>query len=316
MVIKLEAFREIYINNLANQCVIDCFADLCSGWTQETFRQVVMTLTRKGAAPIKLWFDSPEEMTVLSNKRPALQELFRIMDHNNVGRIDTLEIFAVILISIQGKFEIILQNMMTIFGFNNENEFSRDEFHFFLDCMFRGLLKLAIPKGSKKPIHPGKKMTQSDIETLVSQIFPNNIDLIERSDFIERMTPSKDITQMIQYFHTTCLQSVVDYRQRILDRIQITHFVRKLLLDVTRSVYAKIKEIEDLKAIKAKEEEIKQKELQDQYQQQNLDSSISNNLEVSMDQREALQSKGVYIDPSNPRKIFHKDSQRRMWKQQ
>jgi len=31
-----------------------------------------MTLTRKGAAPIKLWFDSPEEMTVLSNKRPAL----------------------------------------------------------------------------------------------------------------------------------------------------------------------------------------------------------------------------------------------------
>jgi len=48
--------------------------------------------------------------------------------------------------------------MMTIFGFNNENEFSRDEFHFFLDCLFRGLLKLAIPRGHKKPLHPGKKM--------------------------------------------------------------------------------------------------------------------------------------------------------------
>ena len=47
---------------------------------------------------------------------------------------------------------------MTIFGFNNENEFSRDEFHFFLDCFFRGLLKVAIPKGQKKPLHPGKKM--------------------------------------------------------------------------------------------------------------------------------------------------------------
>lgn len=65
-------------------------------------------MTRRGAAPIKLWFDSSDEMTVLSNKRPALAELFKVMDTNKVGRIDTLELFAVILISIQGKFEIIL----------------------------------------------------------------------------------------------------------------------------------------------------------------------------------------------------------------
>ncbi len=89
-------------------------------------------MTRKGASPIKLWFDNPEEMTVLSNKRPALQEIFKLLDTNHVGRIDTMELFANILISTQGKFETILQNMMLIFGFNNENEFSRDEFHFFL----------------------------------------------------------------------------------------------------------------------------------------------------------------------------------------
>ena len=51
----------------------DCYADMCGGWTQETFRQVIMTMTRKGAAPIKLWFDNPvEEMTVLSNKKQAI----------------------------------------------------------------------------------------------------------------------------------------------------------------------------------------------------------------------------------------------------
>ena len=79
-----------------------------------------------------------------------------------------MELFAPILISIQGKFETILSNIMMIFGFNNENDFSRDEFHFFLDCLLRGLLKLLIPKGEKKPINSGKKLACQSIETLVT----------------------------------------------------------------------------------------------------------------------------------------------------
>ena len=86
------------------------------------------------------------------------------MDTSNVGRIDTMELFATILLSIDGKLETILSNMMIIFGFSNENEFSRDEFHFFLDCLFRGLLKLLIPKGFRKPVHPGKKISCVSIE--------------------------------------------------------------------------------------------------------------------------------------------------------
>jgi hypothetical protein len=40
-----------------------------------------MTMTRKGAAPIKLWFDNPhEEMTVVSNKREAISDIFKLMD--------------------------------------------------------------------------------------------------------------------------------------------------------------------------------------------------------------------------------------------
>lgn len=60
--------------------------------------------------PIKLWFDSPEEMIVLSNKRNALVEIFKMMDTSKLGRIDTMELFAVILISIEGKFEILLNS--------------------------------------------------------------------------------------------------------------------------------------------------------------------------------------------------------------
>lgn len=77
MEMSLAEFRQTYFNNLTvdafQQCVPDCYADMCGGWTQETFRQVIMTMTRKGAAPIKLWFDNPvEEMTVLSNKKQAI----------------------------------------------------------------------------------------------------------------------------------------------------------------------------------------------------------------------------------------------------
>ena len=92
---------------------------------------------------------------------------------------------------------------MVIFGFNNENEFSRDEFHFFLDCLFRGFFKLLIVPSENKdymkpatsiwsrkklaPLHSGRKISSADLEKLVSQVFPPNIEVVERSDFIELM---------------------------------------------------------------------------------------------------------------------------------
>ncbi len=70
---SLAEFKAIYFKTLTvdeyQQCLPECFSDLCSGWTQETLRQVILTLTRNGSAPIKLWYDSAEEMCALSNKR-------------------------------------------------------------------------------------------------------------------------------------------------------------------------------------------------------------------------------------------------------
>jgi hypothetical protein len=117
--------------------------------------------------------------------------------------------------------ETIFQNMMVIFGFGNEREFSRDEFHFFLDCLFRGLFKLLIvtlPDQVDKPpepatsiwererlkpapLHPGKRLAPGEIDKLVSQVFPNNIEIMERSDFIELMQPSKEISEILTYVH-------------------------------------------------------------------------------------------------------------------
>jgi hypothetical protein len=79
-----------------------------------------------------------------------------------------LELFAVILISLEGTFDIILNNIMGIFGFGDVNEFHIDECHYFLDCLFRGLIKLTIPKKEKKPIYSGKKIPSNEIELLVA----------------------------------------------------------------------------------------------------------------------------------------------------
>jgi hypothetical protein len=57
---------------------------------------------------------------------------------------------------------------MVIFGFSEEGKFYRDECHFFLDCLFRGIMKLVIPKKDKKPVYPGFKIGFSEIEMLIA----------------------------------------------------------------------------------------------------------------------------------------------------
>jgi hypothetical protein len=126
-----------------------------------------------------------------------------------------------------------MTNNMVIFGLGNESNFSRDEFHFFLDCLFRGLFKLFIvvsPSSQQPlsphthsmhsrrkpvPLNPGRKLASADIEKLVSQIFPSNIDILERSDFVEFMSspsPSnKEVCELLRYFHERCLSSVGAY---------------------------------------------------------------------------------------------------------
>mmetsp|Transcript_32269 Transcript_32269/g.31559 ORF Transcript_32269/g.31559 Transcript_32269/m.31559 type:complete len:129 (-) Transcript_32269:588-974(-) len=127
-------------------------------------------------------------MVIMSNKRNALNELFKVLDCFQYGRVDTLELLAVILISLEGKFDIILQNIMGIFGFCDPQEFHIDEFHYFLDCLFRGMLKLAIPKKERRPINGGKKIPSNEVNMLVMQIFPKDVSTLKRIQFVEQMT--------------------------------------------------------------------------------------------------------------------------------
>ena len=99
--------------SLQKFCLPEFFLDLAAGWSQETFRQVYMTMTKKETIPLKLWLDSPEEMRIISNKRQQLTDLYEWLNYRKLKRIDTLELFAVIVIAVQGKPETQLNSKFT-----------------------------------------------------------------------------------------------------------------------------------------------------------------------------------------------------------
>ena len=51
-----------------------------------------------------LWFDNPNNMEVISNKKQALQETFQLFDVKKLGRIDATELFSVILFMSKGDY--------------------------------------------------------------------------------------------------------------------------------------------------------------------------------------------------------------------
>lgn len=112
-----------------------------------------------------------------------------------------------------------MNNVMNIFGFADPNEFHLDECHYFLDCLFRGLMKLTIPKKEKKPIYLGKKVPSNEIELLVAQIYPKDKTILERSKFIDAMNSNKDVTNIINYFHEALSKCVIGYRSKMMERL-------------------------------------------------------------------------------------------------
>jgi hypothetical protein len=69
-----------------------------------------MTMTKKESVPLKLWMDSAEEMRIISNKRQSLVELFEWLDFRQLKRIDTMQLFAAIVCSIDGRLEQIINS--------------------------------------------------------------------------------------------------------------------------------------------------------------------------------------------------------------
>ena len=99
-------------------------------------------------------------MAPLSNKREELLKIFEHMNHRKHGRIDAMELYSSCLLSCDGKFEDFLNNMILIYGFTDQEHhlnITSEEFHLFLDSMFRGVMTFVTP-----PIHIANLVKQRD----------------------------------------------------------------------------------------------------------------------------------------------------------
>jgi len=76
------------------------------------------------------------------------------------------------------------KDMVGVFGFKTDIEFSRDEFFLFLDCVLRGLSKLLIVKGQNKPTPKIKRISSASLNDIVNWIYKPGEDYINREEFL------------------------------------------------------------------------------------------------------------------------------------
>ena len=65
--------------------------EIFKGYTQDTFSSIIQKLTNKNTSPLALYYDSPQALTTLSKKKPALDRIFKFLDFNHMERIDAYE---------------------------------------------------------------------------------------------------------------------------------------------------------------------------------------------------------------------------------
>ena len=88
------------------------------------------------------------------------------------------------LILSKGSYEIYLKTVVDIFGFENAGKITRNEFFFFLDCLYRALPKALIIKGEKTTIEMNIRLDFQDINRFIENIFEEKLEL-ERNEIYE-----------------------------------------------------------------------------------------------------------------------------------
>ena len=91
------------------------------------------------------------------------------------------------------------------------------------------------------------RLDPSDIKKLSSIIFRDGRTNLDRSQFIKMVELFPESFSLIDYFHEAYMQSIIKFREKLLERLQVTQFIRKMLLEMQKHMYDAIKDIEETK---------------------------------------------------------------------
>ena len=136
--------------------------------------------------------------------------MFDALDTKQLGRIDSMELLTVLAFSAKGNFSQLMENIVLVFGFESEGDITKDEYHFFLDCLFRGIMKLTCPKGCKDPPLKGRRVIQTDLAKAAAELFSTGEGKMNKKVFIDQCNSLNDgITiKMLKYFNESLMDSV------------------------------------------------------------------------------------------------------------
>ena len=134
--------------------------------------------------------------------------------------------------------ETVVHNIMLYFGFQSQQEFYRDELHFFFDCLFRGLCNLVITQGESEPKYRGKFVSHCEIVKLVKKVFGEQTESIERGQFFQIYIENKAVKETFQHFSLKFYEDLKFVKQRNFDRLQYRMVLRKLFLEMRQNAFA------------------------------------------------------------------------------
>ena len=133
---------------------------------------------------------------------------------------------------------------MTFFGFSDQDKFTADEFHFFLNCLFRGVCSLAITNSNKMPNNRGCFVSDKDIDILVSSVFRKDSHELSRTLFQSTFFESKTISIIINYLESMFQEAILKHQARLANRRDGNQIVRTLINQLKRDVFEKIDQLE------------------------------------------------------------------------
>mmetsp|Transcript_21496 Transcript_21496/g.24968 ORF Transcript_21496/g.24968 Transcript_21496/m.24968 type:complete len:253 (-) Transcript_21496:72-830(-) len=240
-IVSFKYFKDEYHKNLKTpSCLPPFIEELCGGWSQETYKQVIQKITKKGSTPLPLYFDSPQSMESMSNKSGALAELFKNMDTLKKGRIDAYEVFSFITFIVNGEFENVFSTVVEIFGTEKPNSITQDEMYYFFDSVFRAMFKLLLKKNSKSTVKTAdKRLADEDLKMIVKKLFGDgSITSLLKEEFVANLKKDAELNDVFTELITTMQDHLKKARDQALadmkNKLEIRKIMNEMLVKVEK----------------------------------------------------------------------------------
>lgn len=246
----LSQYVSLYEDRLkAPSCLPLALEDLCSGWTTDTFKQILVKLTLNGKIAVPCVFNHFNELAVFSNKQNTLQEIFKLFDTRAFSRIDAMELISAIAMICSGPLDKKIENCFFAFGLSEDLTVTKDEMHLFLDSLFRGNAKVALVNTDTfYPRNPNKRVSAHEISLICDSIFTGKIKSINSEGFCQWLLREQGaMSRFFNLFVTRFQQCQEASRELNISRLRIIPFVKTLIYNEILQRASKTLGLEEVK---------------------------------------------------------------------